>query len=165
MAKRPSYDYRAWTPGELKQLRALAKARTPTKVIARKLKRTLFAVYSKMKREGVRSLRGCGCRPPASGVRISPASGGWRHTGRRENHGCVLPRPRGETRSVVFPFWHDLAGGCGAGYAGVHLGKELMRWQKKMIPLATFILPAEAAVGVSALALHRFLTLSQSFRT
>jgi hypothetical protein len=53
MAKRPSYDYRAWTPGELKQLRALAKARTPAKAIARKLKRTLFAVYSKMKREGM----------------------------------------------------------------------------------------------------------------
>ena len=53
MAKGPSNHYRAWTPGELKQLRAHAKARTPTKVIARRLKRTLFAVYSKMKREGM----------------------------------------------------------------------------------------------------------------
>jgi hypothetical protein len=53
MAKRPSNHYRAWTPGELKQLRALAKARTQTKVIARRLKRTLLAVYSKMKREAI----------------------------------------------------------------------------------------------------------------
>ena len=53
MAVRPSNPYRAWTPGELKRLRALAKARTPTKAIARRLKRTLFAVYSKMKHEDI----------------------------------------------------------------------------------------------------------------
>ena len=53
MAKRPSNHYLAWTAGELKQLRALAKAWTPTEVIARRLKRTLFAIYSKMKHEGI----------------------------------------------------------------------------------------------------------------
>ncbi len=53
MGIRPSNHYRAWTPGELKQLRTLAKARTPTKLIARRFKRTLFAVYSKMKHEGI----------------------------------------------------------------------------------------------------------------
>jgi hypothetical protein len=34
-----------------------------------------------------------------------------------------------------------------------------MEWQKKMTALATVILPAGAVVGVSALALHRFLHL------
>jgi len=53
MTKRTSNHYRAWTPGELKQLRAFAKARMPTKVIARRLKRTLFAVYSKVEREAI----------------------------------------------------------------------------------------------------------------
>jgi hypothetical protein len=53
MAARPRNHYRAWTQGELRQLRALAKARTPSKLIARRLKRTLFAVYSKMKHERI----------------------------------------------------------------------------------------------------------------
>jgi hypothetical protein len=53
MAKRPGNRYRAWTAEEIKQLRAYAKVRTPAKVIARRLKRTLFAVYSKMQHEGI----------------------------------------------------------------------------------------------------------------
>jgi hypothetical protein len=53
MAKHPSNHYRSWTPAEVKLLRGLARVRTPAKAIGRRLKRTVFAVYSKAKLEGI----------------------------------------------------------------------------------------------------------------
>ena len=45
---------RRWTAEEVEQLRELATAGTPASVIARKLKRTLKAVRSRAKIEGIR---------------------------------------------------------------------------------------------------------------
>ena len=53
MVTRPSNHYRSWTALEVKQLRALARAKTRAKEIGRRLKRTVFAVYSKAKHEGI----------------------------------------------------------------------------------------------------------------
>jgi hypothetical protein len=45
-----------WTPEEVLQLRKLVRQNTPAPVIARKLNRSITAVYMKASREGV-SLR------------------------------------------------------------------------------------------------------------
>ena len=44
---------KAWTPGEVSQLKSMAKGNTPTPVIALKLGRTEGSVYSKASAEGV----------------------------------------------------------------------------------------------------------------
>ncbi len=55
----PKYKRRArqpWEPGEVKELKALAKQNTPTGVISLKLQRPPAAIRSKAQREGI-SLR------------------------------------------------------------------------------------------------------------
>ena len=54
-----------WTPGEVRQLKELAKQNTPTRVIALKLQRTPQAVASQASRRGV-SLKPVNQRPYGS---------------------------------------------------------------------------------------------------
>lgn len=52
----PKYKQRArqpWEPGEVRELRALAKANTPTGVISLKLRRPPGSIRSKAQREGI----------------------------------------------------------------------------------------------------------------
>jgi hypothetical protein len=53
MAKRPSNDGASWGAGELRTLKQLAKAGTPTSAVARQLGRTGAAVQQKAMREGI----------------------------------------------------------------------------------------------------------------
>lgn len=53
MPKSTSKTGTAWTPKQTQQLKALAKANTPTRVIGLKLQRTETAVRAKAQREGV----------------------------------------------------------------------------------------------------------------
>jgi len=53
MAKNPSRSGKPWTTEDVRELKALAKENTPTRVIALKLSRTEGAVYSKAQAEGV----------------------------------------------------------------------------------------------------------------
>lgn len=52
----PQFMRKQWTPQEVLQLRKLARQNTPAQVIARKLGRSIDAVYVKASREGI-SLR------------------------------------------------------------------------------------------------------------
>ncbi|HET9388599.1 MAG TPA: hypothetical protein VFO44_03035 [Steroidobacteraceae bacterium] len=64
MAKRPSNDGASWSAGELRTLRQLAKAGTPTSAVARQLGRTPAAVQQKAMRTGIsfRAARRAGAR-------------------------------------------------------------------------------------------------------
>lgn len=53
MAKRPTNDGSGWSSAELKTLKSLAKAGTPTTEVARKLGRTAAAVQQKAMRSGI----------------------------------------------------------------------------------------------------------------
>lgn len=53
MAKSTRNTGKGWTPGEVRQLRDLAKGNTPTRVIGLKLGRTESAVRSKAGETGV----------------------------------------------------------------------------------------------------------------
>jgi hypothetical protein len=53
MAKRPSNDGASWTATELRSLKQLAKAGTPTSQVAKKLGRTAAAVQQKAMRAGI----------------------------------------------------------------------------------------------------------------
>jgi len=53
MAKRPSNDGASWSSAELKTLKSLAKAGTPTGQVAKKLGRTAAAVQQKAMRVGI----------------------------------------------------------------------------------------------------------------
>jgi len=53
MAKRPSNDGASWSSSELKTLKSLAKAGTPTGQVAKKLGRTAAAVQQKAMRVGI----------------------------------------------------------------------------------------------------------------
>ena len=53
MAKAPSNHGKAWTAGELKKMRQLAKQSLPTRVAAVKLGRTLASVAQKASVEGI----------------------------------------------------------------------------------------------------------------
>ena len=53
MAKRPSNDGASWSSAELKTLKSLAKAGTPTGQVAKKLGRTAAAVQQKAMRTGI----------------------------------------------------------------------------------------------------------------
>jgi hypothetical protein len=53
MAKSTKNTGRSWTPEEVKQLRALARSNTPTRVIGLKLGRTAASVQSKATAEGI----------------------------------------------------------------------------------------------------------------
>ena len=53
MAKRPPNDGSGWSLTELKSLKSLAKAGTPTTEVARKLGRTAAAVQQKAMRSGI----------------------------------------------------------------------------------------------------------------
>lgn len=53
MAKRPSNDGASWSASELKTLKSLAKAGTPTSEVAKKLGRTAAAVQQKAMRAGI----------------------------------------------------------------------------------------------------------------
>jgi hypothetical protein len=53
MAKRPSNDGASWSSTELKTLKSLAKAGTPTGQVAKKLGRTAAAVQQKAMRAGI----------------------------------------------------------------------------------------------------------------
>jgi hypothetical protein len=53
MAKRPSNDGSSWSSTELKTLKSLAKAGTPTGEVAKKLGRTAAAVQQKAMRAGI----------------------------------------------------------------------------------------------------------------
>ncbi len=53
MAKKPQNHNKSWAPGDLKQLRQLAKENTPTRVIGIKLQRTPFAVQNKASQENI----------------------------------------------------------------------------------------------------------------
>jgi hypothetical protein len=53
MAKRPSNDGSSWSASELKHLKALAKAGTPTSAVAKQLGRTAAAVQQKAMRAGI----------------------------------------------------------------------------------------------------------------
>ena len=47
MAKKPAKQNQRWTPGEVKQLKKLAKGNTPTPLIAHRLKRSEAGVRGK----------------------------------------------------------------------------------------------------------------------
>lgn len=47
MAKKPSNHGQAWTPGDDKQLRQLARGNTPTRVMGLKLGRTESSIYGR----------------------------------------------------------------------------------------------------------------------
>jgi hypothetical protein len=53
MAKRPANDGSGWSAAELKTLKSLAKAGTPTSEVAKKLGRTAAAVQQKAMRAGI----------------------------------------------------------------------------------------------------------------
>ena len=53
MAKRPSNDGSSWSASELKTLKSLAKAGTPTSAVAKQLGRTAAAVQQKAMRAGI----------------------------------------------------------------------------------------------------------------
>jgi hypothetical protein len=53
MAKRPTNDGSGWSSAELKTLKSLASAGTPTTEVARKLGRTAAAVQQKAMRSGI----------------------------------------------------------------------------------------------------------------
>ena len=53
MARSTRNNGKAWTPGDVRQLRGLAKANTPTRVIGLKLGRSEAAVRSKAGEKGV----------------------------------------------------------------------------------------------------------------
>src|SRR5258708_39482522 len=53
MARRPPNDGASWSARELKTLKALAKAGTPTGQVAKKLGRTAAAVQQKAMRAGI----------------------------------------------------------------------------------------------------------------
>lgn len=53
MAKRPTNDGSSWSASELKSLKSLAKAGTPTSEVAKKLGRTAAAVQQKAMRSGI----------------------------------------------------------------------------------------------------------------
>jgi hypothetical protein len=53
MAKTPKNHGNDWTAGDLKQLRQLAKGKTPARAAALKLRRTLAAVQQKASVEGI----------------------------------------------------------------------------------------------------------------
>jgi hypothetical protein len=53
MARRPPNDGASWSASELKTLKALAKAGTPTGQVAKKLGRTAAAVQQKAMRSGI----------------------------------------------------------------------------------------------------------------
>jgi len=53
MAKRPSNDGAGWSAGELRTLKQLAKAGTPTSAVAKELGRTAAAVQQKAMRAGI----------------------------------------------------------------------------------------------------------------
>jgi hypothetical protein len=53
MAKRPPNDGASWSASELKTLKSLAKAGTPTSEVAKKLGRTAAAVQQKAMRAGI----------------------------------------------------------------------------------------------------------------
>jgi hypothetical protein len=53
MARRPPNDGASWSARELKTLKALAKAGTPTSQVATKLGRTAAAVQQKAMRAGI----------------------------------------------------------------------------------------------------------------
>jgi hypothetical protein len=53
MAKRPSNDGSSWSSSELKTLKSLAKAGTPTGEVAKQLGRTAAAVQQKAMRAGI----------------------------------------------------------------------------------------------------------------
>ena len=53
MAKRPPTDGAGWSSTELKSLKSLAKAGTPTGEVAKKLGRTAAAVQQKAMRAGI----------------------------------------------------------------------------------------------------------------
>jgi hypothetical protein len=53
MARSTKNTGKSWTPEEVKQLRQLARANTPTRVIGLKLGRTAASVQSKATSEGI----------------------------------------------------------------------------------------------------------------
>ena len=53
MAKRPPNDGSGWSSAELKTLKSLAKAGTPTTEVAKKLGRTAAAIQQKAMRSGI----------------------------------------------------------------------------------------------------------------
>lgn len=53
MSKSTRNTGKPWTPGEVKQVRDLAKENTPTRVIGLKVGRTEAAVYNKASEEGI----------------------------------------------------------------------------------------------------------------
>ena len=53
MAKRPATDGAGWSSSELKTLKSLAKAGTPTGQVAKQLGRTAAAVQQKAMRAGI----------------------------------------------------------------------------------------------------------------
>lgn len=53
MARRPSNDGSSWSAGELRSLKQLAKAGTPTSAVAKQLGRTAAAVQQKAMRSGI----------------------------------------------------------------------------------------------------------------
>lgn len=53
MAKRPPNDGASWSASEIRSLKALAKAGTPTGEVAKKLGRTAAAVQQKAMRAGI----------------------------------------------------------------------------------------------------------------
>jgi hypothetical protein len=53
MAKRPTNDGAGWSSSELKTLKSLAKAGTPTSQVAKELGRTAAAVQQKAMRAGI----------------------------------------------------------------------------------------------------------------
>jgi len=64
MAKRPANDGASWSARELRTLKQLAKAGTPTSAVARQLGRTAAAVQQKAMRVGIsfRAARRAGAR-------------------------------------------------------------------------------------------------------
>lgn len=53
MAKKPTNSGKGWTPGDVRQLKQLAKGNTPTRVIGLKMGRSPGAVQSKASEKGV----------------------------------------------------------------------------------------------------------------
>ena len=53
MAKTPTNSRKSWTPAAVKQLRALARQNTPTRVIGLKTGRSEASIYSKAADEGI----------------------------------------------------------------------------------------------------------------
>ena len=68
MAKKPSNHHKEWTLADIRQLRQLARANTPTRVIGLKTGRTPAAVQQKASLEGI-SLRPANQSPYNRGKR------------------------------------------------------------------------------------------------